>query len=42
MEFIVISLFIIVIVAWFSIAHDISKEDQKRDVIQKLFDDNIN
>jgi hypothetical protein len=42
MEFIVISLFIIVIVAWFSIAHSISTEDHKRDVIQKLFDDNIN
>ena len=42
MEFIVISLFIFIFVAWFALVRDFHREDQKRDVIQKLFDDGIN
>jgi hypothetical protein len=42
MEFIVISLFIFIFVAWFALARDLHRKDHKRDVILKLFDDGIN
>ncbi len=42
MEFIIISLFIFIFIAWFALARDLRREDNKRDVIQKLFDDGIN
>lgn len=41
MEFILISLFIIIIVAWFSIARDLQREDRKRETIQKIFEDSF-
>ncbi len=39
MEFIIISLFIIIVVAWFSLARDLRKEDRKRETMQKIFED---
>ncbi len=39
MEFIVISLFIIIVVAWFSLARDLRREDRKRETMQKIFED---
>ncbi len=39
MEFIVISLFIIIAVAWFSIARDLQRKDYKRETMQKIFED---
>lgn len=42
MEFIVISLFIFVFVAWFAVVRDIRRDEHKQDVIQKIFDNGIN
>ena len=39
MEFIIISLFIIIVVAWFSLARDLRREDRKRETMQKIFED---
>lgn len=39
MEFIIISLFIIIVVAWFSLARDLHREDRKRKTMQKIFED---
>lgn len=41
MEFIIISLFIIIVVAWFAIARDLQREDRKRETIQKIFEDSF-
>ncbi len=41
MEFIVISLFILIIVAWFALLQDLRKDDHKKEIMQKLFDDHL-
>lgn len=41
MEFIIISLFIFIIIAWVSLARDLRREDHKREAVQKLFEDNF-
>jgi len=41
MEFILISLFIFIIMAVFSLVRDLRREDRKRATIQKLFDDRL-
>ena len=41
MEFIIISLFIIIVVAWFSLARDLQKKDRKRETMQKIFEDSF-
>lgn len=41
MEFIIISLFIFVFVAWFAVARDIRRDEHRQDIIQKIFDDGI-
>jgi hypothetical protein len=41
MEFIVISLFIFIIIAWFALINDLRKGDHKREAIQKMLDDSL-
>lgn len=41
MEFIISSLFIYIIVAWFCVARNIHRKDQKQEDIQKLLDDSF-
>jgi large-conductance mechanosensitive channel len=41
MEFIIISLFIFIIMAWVSLARELRREDHKRKTVQKLFEDSF-
>jgi hypothetical protein len=42
MEFIVISLFIFIFVAWFALLRDMRRDEHNRNTIQKIFDDGLN
>lgn len=41
MEFIVISLFIFIVIAWFALVNDLRKGDHRREIIQKMFNDSL-
>lgn len=41
MQYFVVSLFIIIVVAWFSVCRAETREDRRRELMQKFLDDSF-